>query len=246
MNAFFSVSANEFESDSGFKLLGIYHLSWILAIITIALFLSLGYKFASKKCRRVILFAVSGGMLITEAVRQIILFYIGESAVGYLPLHLCSINMFVCFFYSIKYSEFTGELLYALCLPGTIMALLFPNWTSLPTISFITITSFIIHGLLFIYPIILLINRSIKPNFKRLPMVFSVLLIYAVIIYYFNKIYNTNFMFLNGAGEGNPLTVFEDKLGNPGYFIAFPIFLTAVWFVLYIPWVIASMRKKNK
>ena len=61
-----------------------------------------------------------------------------------------------------------------------------------------------------------------------------------------NQLLGTNFMFLNGAGEGNPLTLFEQWLGDPGYLAAYPFLIALVWAVLYLPWALARRRAKEK
>jgi len=242
MKDFFSVSSNK----SGFELFDKCHISWLFGILIFTALCILIYKFFGEKTQKVLSIVIASGLILTEIFRQTVLFVIGESSVGYLPFHLCSINMFVCLFDSFKSTKFTQEILYAVCLPGTVMALLFPNWTSLPFGNFIHITSFVIHGLLFVYPMVLLCNKKIKPDIKQLPKVFLVLLAVAVAMYFFNKAFDTNFWFLNGAGNGNPLTFFEKKLGNPGYFLAFPVLAAVIWLAMYLPWVISNkLAKKN-
>jgi len=43
---------------------------------------------------------------------------------SYLPLHLCSINVFVCLYNTLTDRNWCKEELYALCIPGAMLALL--------------------------------------------------------------------------------------------------------------------------
>lgn len=51
---------------------------------------------------------------------------------GYLPLHLCSINIFICLIYTLTKKDFFAEILYCLCLPGAAIACLCPHGTTFP------------------------------------------------------------------------------------------------------------------
>ena len=68
----------------------------------------------------------------------------------------------------------------------------------------------------------------------------------AIPLYFLNKLLNTNFMFLNWADVGNPLSFFEARWGRPWYiFSAIPM-LAAAWTLMYLPWEIAKKMKKKK
>ena len=66
----------------------------------------------------------------------------------------------------------------------------------------------------------------------------------AAAVFCFNKVFGTNFMFLNGGGSGNPLAWAEVYLGNPGYMLIIPVLLAIIWGIMYgIP---ALLRKRGK
>lgn len=77
--------------------------------------------------RHQILRAVFVLMLADEFMKQTVLLYTGQWNVTYLPLHLCSINIFVCWYDAIHQSRWSKEILYALCIPGAVVAMLSPH-----------------------------------------------------------------------------------------------------------------------
>ena len=166
----------------------------------------------------------------------------GQWEPAFLPLHLCSINIFICVWYTLKKNDVLAEMLYALCAPGALIALLMPTWNDLPYWNFMSLHSSSVHILLAMYPM-LLIAGGFKPSVKRLPKVSLILLCEAVPIFFINKILDTNFFFLNGT-ENNPLLellagIFGEKL----YFIGILPILAVVWAAMYLPWYFTEKKK---
>ena len=133
--------------------------------------------------------------------------------------------------------------LYYFCIPGALLALLFPNWTVLPCMNFSHIHSFVVHALLVIYPIMLVLDGEIKTGIKEMLKGILLLVCMAIPIYFINLILDTNFMFLMNPETGNPLGLFEKYLGS--HLWGFPVLLPIVMFIMYIPLLIISKCKKN-
>lgn len=94
------------------------------------------------------------------------------------------------------------------------------------------------------FPFLLLVG-GFNPNFKRLWKSLPYAIPVVVFVYIFNKIFDTDFMFLNGGGEGNPIAFFAEKLGDPLYIITIPFLIGLVWSVLYgVPYLAGKLRKK--
>ena len=231
--------------ELGFPLFGVIHLSWLVAI-TMACFLAVYfYRRMQLIGQRRFLLVIAGFLLAIEIVKIALLIITEKFEWDYLPLHLCSINIFVILSHAIKPTKFKAEFLYAVCLPGAAAALLFPGWPTLPLLNFLHIHSFIAHALLLIYPL-LLIAAGFKPNYRQLPKCLLLLIIISPILYALNKLLVTNFMFLNHPGKDNPLALFEKWLGNPGYIAGFFVLLAIVWAILYIPAVISEKMKQRE
>ena len=213
---------------------------FILIIIAAMLY----YKKLDEKARQKFLYIMSALLIADELWKHIGSAATGQWEWGFLPLHLCSINIFICVINSFKRDDFTSEVLYSVCIPGASLALLMTTWTDLPFWNFMSLHSNSIHVLLVMYPLLLLAG-GFKPNFKRLPKVLLLLLCECVPIYFLNKIIGTNFFFLNGT-SGNPvLKLLASVFGKEFYFIGCVPILLILWVFMYLPWFIAG-RKKQK
>ena len=216
----------------GFSLFGGGHLFWIALWLFLCGVLGYAYsKWSDGKrllCRRILAIL----LLADELFKVISTVATGRFQLDYLPLHLCSINIFLILADAWRPSDSLREILYAVCLPGAFFALLFPGWSYLPLWNGLCIHSFTVHILLFFYPF-LLICGGFRPKFSRCLKLLPLCLLVVAGVYCFNQVFGTNFMFLSYAGEGNPLSLFEAALGSPGYLAGIPILCALCWLVLY-------------
>lgn len=228
------------EKGFGFNHFDGYHLSWIIFTFLVCSITIYFFRKSDSTKRKSFFKTISILLIIDELIK-----YLGTSLTGqfvweYLPLHLCSINIFIILSDVIKPSNFKRNLLYFLCLPGALAALLMPSWTDLPFLNFMSLHSFTVHILLTLYPLLLLFD-GFKPEFKL--MFKSLLWIISIcpFIYGINILLGTNFMFLMEAPIGTPLVLFEKFLGNPGFLIGYPILLLFVWSIMYL-----SFKSNNR
>ena len=147
----------------GFSLFGARHLVTLALYIGFAALSCKLYKAADEKKRAQLrgLFAVL--LLADEAFKQIGLRIGGNFNWDYLPLHLCSINIFLIALHAWKPSRLLDNFLYFICIPAATAALLFPTWTSLPAANFMFWHSTSVHILLAAYPIMLFSGGDIRP-----------------------------------------------------------------------------------
>ena len=227
----------------GFSLFGARHLVTLALYIGFAALSCKLYKEADGKKRAQLrgLFAVL--LLADEAFKQIGLQIGGNFNWDYLPLHLCSINIFLIALYAWKPSRLLDNFLYFICIPAATAALLFPTWTSLPAANFMFWHSTSVHILLAAYPIMLFSGGDIRPSVRYMGKCFLLLLAMAVPIYCVNLLLDTNFMFLMYAPDGNPLAWFRDHVGY--HWIGFPVLLAAVFALMDVP-IMLKKRKEDK
>ena len=215
----------------GFSLFGARHLVTLALYIGFAALSCKLYKAADEKKRAQLrgLFAVL--LLADEAFKQIGLQIGGNFSWDYLPLHLCSINIFLIALHAWRRPKLLDTFLYFVCLPAACAALLFPTWTPLPPLNFMVIHSFTVHFLLALYPLALTLCGDMDPQPRAFPRCFALLAAMAVPIWFFDRAFDTNFMFLMRAGEGNPLKLFE-RFGS--HLLGYPVLLAAVFAVMYL------------
>lgn len=233
------------EDYQSFTLFGPTHLFWLFLTLCICVICSLRYRKFSEKGRLRFLRVLMALLITEELTRQLTTFITDQWQPEMLPLHMCSINIFVCLWYVIHPNNLAGNILYALCLPGAAIALLSPTWLALPINNIFHICSEVLHILLVLFPITLLVG-GFRPNPRMLPKVFLCLLGACAVIYPLNKALGTNFFFLNDP-NGNIITkVCSSVFGEHFYIIGMGIILAVMWVVLYLPWWLKDRKNTEK
>lgn len=228
--------------DVGFSQFGVLHFAWLFIFAAVTVASIIWYRKLEDKGRNIWKKTIAVLLLADEMFKVVMLVIGGRYLPDYLPLHLCSINIFAITLHAWKPSKTLEGYLYTVGIPGALAALLFPSWTVLPLGNFMHLHSFTVHILLALYPIVLFAAGEIKPEVKKIPMYLFVLIAMAVPIYFVNLLLNTNFMFLMLAEPGNPLYIFEQMWGS--HLLGFPVIIIAVLIIMYIPLVIYKKLKK--
>ena len=207
------------------------HLLWLGMTAALCISLWVLYRRWREKGRRACKITLATLLICDELFKYGIALHSGEFRPSFLPLHLCSINIFIIAADAVHPNPLLQEVLYAVCLPGAFFALVFPGWAYLPLWNALCIHSFTAHILLFIYPLLLLAG-GFRPSFRRFARTLPAALSVVGLVACFNRVFGTNFMFLSRAGEGNPLSWFESFLGSPGYLVGIPVIAAVCWVVL--------------
>lgn len=245
---YFFETVDTIGSDLGFSLFDGLHIGWIVAMVVIVLANCLLYRKLGEKGRDRWRKTIMWLLIADELLKLAVLIIPGNYSAGYLPLHLCSINILIIAIHAYKSGPILNNFLYTVCIPGAIAAMLFPTWTSLPITSGMHLHSFTAHILLAMYPTVLTVGGDIKPDIKLLPKTLGLLVLMAIPIYGINLLLDTNFMFLMSADPGNPLYFFETLWGS--HLLGFPVIIAGVLLVMYGPvalWqTIKNKTKKNE
>ncbi len=219
------------------------HIAWLVAFVLLTVTASLVYRKLAPKARMIMRYSVAGLIILDELMKLTLLLSTGLWTKNYLPLHLCTINIFIIAAHAIKPNKILADFLYAICIPAALAALLFPTWTALPPANLMHIHSFSIHIMLALYPIMITAGGDVRPDIKNIPKVILLLIGFAIPALIVNLILDTNYMFLMKAEAGNPLKIFEDIFGS--HLVGFPIILAACLLIMYTPWEIARQKKKK-
>lgn len=188
----------------GWPHFGPFHLAVLAVFLLLGAVLCRGYCGMDTDKRRRWRRMVALLLVADELFKDFGLLYGGNFSLDYLPLHLCSINIFLIALHAWRRPKLLDTFLYFVCLPAACAALLFPTWASLPPLNFMVFHSFTVHFLLALYPLALTLRGDMDPQPRAFPRCFALLAAMAVPIWFFNRAFGTNFMFLMRAGEGNP------------------------------------------
>lgn len=251
MNYGFFTAQEFLPAGLGFGLYSKAHLTWLAVLSILAAAMCVAYKKLSPKGRRRMRRALALYFLLGETVRDLILAAQGVFGAFYWPLHMCGLAMFIFLGYAVHPNRFCGETLYSLCLPGTLAALIFPDWAAnQPVFHFQSVHSFVYHGLLAGGILMLLVSREFRPRADGLKYPLLMLVLIVPPLYFLNKVVNANYLFLNTPARGSPLEALGNAFGNPGYLLPFGVLAFCVISVFYLPlWVkkaIANFKKTDK
>jgi len=229
----------------GFKSFGVTHLIWLAVTAIVIVLAALHYRRLDDNGRSLWRKVVAMLLVADELFKHICLIIGGNFLVKYLPLHLCSINLFLIVYHAWKPNRSLGAYLYAVCIPGALAATLCPTWTDLPVLNFMHLHSATVHILLLMYPIVLTAGGDIKPRAKDIPKCLLVLVSLAAVALAANLLMDTNFFFLmNSGGTNNPLYLFEVLLGDHRF--GFPILVAAILTVMFTPIEVYHKLKEKK
>ena len=120
----------------GFRLFGIAHLLWLGGIVLAVLAIALTCRRWKPETVHRLLCGLTWAALLLEICKDGVLLYTGQFRPNYLPLDLCGLSIFVEFAAVRNPRPLLLEPVYSLSLPGACLALLFPNWFSLPLWNF--------------------------------------------------------------------------------------------------------------
>jgi len=241
---YFFETKDTIEKGVGFEHFDLTHMFWLVLAVVLTVVGCIVYKRLDQK-KRCTFRRVLAALIVADELYKIIgLLAIGKYTAGYLPLHLCSINIIIIAIHAIKPYRVLENFLYTVCIPSSLAALLMPNWTQLPLLNFMHIHSSTVHILLLLYPLILTLCGDMRPRLRDLPGSFGLLLGLAIPIYGVNVWLGKNFMFLSNPGGVAPLVFFEKLWGNHLY--GFPVLIAAIVAVMYTPWLIMDFVQKKR
>ena len=233
----------------GFEHFDSTHMIWLTLCAIVCIALCVLYRGADAKKRKTLRISVALIILVAEIIKLIGLAATGSFTVKYLPLHLCSINIFIIAIHAFKPTKTLDNFLYLLGIPGAFLAMLIPTWTELPLANFMHIFSFGVHVFLLAYPIMVTVGGDIKPELRHVPKVIGLLLVFAAAAWMVNKspagqVVRPNFMFLQSASDIAPLLFFKKRFGT--HLLAFPVILVGVIALFYAPPTVLQYVKNRK
>lgn len=243
MKSYWLETTGSIVKGVGFSHFSPVHIGWLLAFVLFAAGVCLFYRKLDPKDRRIARRIMACAIVADEIFKMAVLFIGGHYTKNYLPLHLCSINIFLIAYHAWKPNHVLDNFLYAICIPGAMAALLFPGWTKLPLANFMHIHSFTIHILLAVYPMMLLAGGDMKPDRKTIPKCLGILACFAVAALIVNLILDTNYMYLMYAPKNNPLYFFQKQFGN--HLVGFGVLIPLVLEGMYLPFSVKNRMRRH-
>ncbi len=161
-----------------------------------------------------------------------------------LPLHLCSVMVWVTVYTALTDNRNLYEFTYFLGIGGALQAFLTPADGAMYDIPHYRIMQTLIaHGLLITIPIFMTIVEGLRPTLASFKRIFIWTNIYMVIIFFINRILGSNYLFI---AQKPPSPTLMDVLSPwPWYIPQLEVLAFVIFFILYIPFLIKDLSAKR-
>lgn len=157
-----------------------------------------------------------------------------------LPLHLCSILVWLGAWMLVTKSYKIYEFMYFMGIAGAIQALVTPDLGIYGFPHFRFFQTFLSHGLIVTSAIYMTVVEGFRPTWKSMVRVFVWMNIYALIVYFINDYIGSNYLMINHKPE---LPSLLDLLPPwPVYILYMELIGVASMLLLYLPFVIKDWR----
>lgn len=226
----------------------LYDASHIIALTLTALFcfsfIYLKKVFTEKQKRnfRYILFII---LLLDELSWHAWVLYWGAWDVTFmLPLHLCSITLWLTLYMLITKNYAVYEFVYFMGIGGAMQAILTPDANIYGFPHFRAFQTFIGHGLLVAVPIYMTIVEGYRPTLQSFKRVIIFTNLYMIPIFFLNLALGSNYLFI--AGKPDFPTLLDALAPWPWYILQLEFIGFAILFILYLPFLIKDLRLKSQ
>ncbi len=226
-----------------FQLFGTYHLIALAIIVLVNVWLVYFKRHSSETARRNFRYGLAALLVIDELAWHGWNMYIGEWSVqNTLPLHLCSVLVWLSAFMLIKKNYRIYEFAYLLGIAGALQALLTPDAGMYGFPHFRAIQVMVSHGAIVTAAMYMTIVEGFRPVPRSMLRVLVGANLYAVAVFVLNLLIGSNYLFIAHKPETASLM---DVLPPWPIYLIF-IELLGVVFVLlfYLPFAISDWRKK--
>ena len=221
MTSYFWAEETEIPAGNGYKLLGTEHLAVLASLIVLVAAIICLFRKTSESRRQLIIKTIAAALPLLETFKICFLIRIGHMGVGYLPLHLCSMSIFmypvIAFSKNRSLREILSEISYCTLLPAAVSALVFPDWTMYPMFSFMNIYAYLWHILQVIFPLMCICQEIAVPNIRHLWWNTVFLFSVGIPVYIFDCVCSCNYWFLRWPVPGTPLVEMSEVLDGKVY-----------------------------
>jgi hypothetical integral membrane protein (TIGR02206 family) len=165
----------------------------------------------------------------------------------HLPLELCAITNFVCIVMLLTRRKTWYEVAYFWALAGAMQAIITPD-TRFAFPHFEYVQTYIHHGLLILSVLSMTIVERFRPTFRSLLKVAVITNAYLIVIFFFNLLIGSNYVFINRAPDFDTLVnVLIQVFGPwPLYVLGMEVVGAVSCLIVYSPFVVMDMVAKHR
>jgi hypothetical integral membrane protein (TIGR02206 family) len=229
---------------AAFVLFGTWHILALFVIVLINFGL-LGFRHASARTRRNLRWSMAILLLLVDFSWQAWNLFWGHWSIqSTLPLHLCSIMMFLAWFMLVFKNYRLYEFVYFLGIAGAFQALLTPTlgMYGFPHFRFFQI--FIAHGLLLTSGIYMTTVEGFRPTWRSLLRVAIGINIYILLVGLVNQAIGSNYLFI--AYKPATASLLDLLPAWPWYILWMQIIGLGMCLILYLPFATKDWHVKAR
>ncbi len=229
-------------TGSAFEFLGTAHLAALAALVLLNLFL-IRFKNASDGTKGFLRWTLALILWGNEIAWHWWNYSIGKWTLQtMLPLHLCSVLVWVGAWMLVTKSYKIYEFMYFMGIAGALQALATPDLGMYGFPHFRFFQTFISHGLIVTSAVYMTIVEGFRPTWKSIGRVFVWMNLYALVVYFINVYLGSNYLMINHKPETASLL---DLLPPwPIYILYMEALGIVSILLLYLPFAIKDWRMK--
>jgi hypothetical integral membrane protein (TIGR02206 family) len=226
-----------------FSLFESAHLAILLIIVVVNLWL-LRFRQAPDAVRKTVRWTMAIVLWVNEAAWHVWNLYLGTWNIQtMLPLHICSVLIWLSGFMLIFKNYQIYEFVYFLGIGGGLQALLTPDVGIYNFPHFRFLQAFIGHGLLLTSGVFMTAVEGFRPTWKSMLRVVVISNLYMVIIYFVNSAIGSNYLMVNG--KPNLASILDLLPDWPYYLIHVEIIGIVTCLLLYLPFAIKDWKAQR-
>ncbi len=231
-------------TGGAFQLFGIAHLAALGVVILAIVLLVIFGKRANEKTRKTIRYTMAAILVVDE-----IGWHVWNAANGtwniqtMLPLHLCSVFVFLSAYMLVVRNYTIYEFAYFLGIAGASQALLTPDAGiyGFPHYRFFQIM--LSHGCIIAAAIYMTLVEGYRPTWNSLKKVLIGGNIYMVAVFFLNLAIGSNYLFI--ARKPGTASLIDLMPAWPWYILIIELLAVGVSLLLYMPFAIGDTRRKK-
>ncbi len=159
-----------------------------------------------------------------------------------LPLHMCSVLIWLTGFMLIYKNYSIYEFVYFLGIGGALQALLTPDVGIYGFPHFRYLQTFMSHGLLVGAGVYMTVVEGFRPTWKSIVRIFAIANIYMLVVFFINLAIGSNYLMVNGKPA--MASIIDLLPAWPWYIPWLEVIALATCLLLYIPFIIMDWRTR--
>lgn len=239
MGQYFAVSGD--YTGAPFELFGAAHIAMLIVLALVGITLIYAGKRVDERTDRAIRYGMAIVILLNELAWHLWHWYIGAWTVQeLLPLHLCSVLVFVSAYMLFTKNYAVYEFVYFMGLAGATQALITPDAGPYGFPHFRFFQLFVSHGIIAIAALYMTLVHQFRPTWQSIKRVIIGMNIYMVFVGIINWLLGSNYMFI-ARKPYTPSLI--DVLGPwPWYIISLEVIAVILCTLIYLPFAMKDRR----